>query len=46
MLSDSEKLERLFELYEKKMYATAFQILQEMCIRDRYVCWQGTGKAR
>lgn len=24
MLSDSEKLERLFELYEKKMYAAAF----------------------
>lgn len=30
MLSDSEKLERLFELYEKKMYATAFQILQDV----------------
>lgn len=30
MLSDSEKLERLFELYEKKMYGTAFQILRDV----------------
>lgn len=30
MLSDSEKLERLFELYEKKMYAAAFRILQDV----------------
>lgn len=30
MLSDSEKLERLFELYEKKMYRTAFQILKDV----------------
>ena len=30
MLSDSGKLERLFELYEKKMYATAFRILQDV----------------
>lgn len=29
MLSDSDKLERLFELYEQKMYATAFQILKD-----------------
>lgn len=29
MLLDSEKLERLFELYEKKMYGTAFQILRD-----------------
>lgn len=30
MLLDSEKLERLFELYEKKMYGTAFQILRDV----------------
>ena len=26
--SDSEKLERLYELYEQKMYAVAFSILR------------------
>ncbi len=30
MLSDSEKLEMLFDLYEKKMYGTAFQILRDV----------------
>ncbi len=30
MLSDSAKMERLFELYEKKMYGTAFQILKDV----------------
>lgn len=30
MLSDSEKLEILFDLYEKKMYGTAFQILRDV----------------
>lgn len=29
ILSDSQKLERLFDLYEKKMYGTAFQILRD-----------------
>lgn len=29
MLSDSEKLECLFDLYERKMYGTAFQILRD-----------------
>lgn len=29
MISDGEKLKRLFDLYEKKMYRTAFQILKD-----------------
>lgn len=29
LLSDSQKLERLFDLYERKMYGTAFQILRD-----------------
>ena len=29
ILSDSQKLERLVDLYEKKMYGTAFQILRD-----------------
>lgn len=42
MLSDSEKLERLFELYEKKMYGTAFRILKdegqaEDAVQDAFV---------
>lgn len=30
ILSDSEKLEQLFDLYEKRMYGTAFHILQDV----------------
>lgn len=40
--SDSEKLERLYELYEKKMYAVAFSILRnewqaEDAVQDAFV---------
>ena len=42
MLSDSEKLEMLFDLYEKKMYGTAFQILRnvgqaEVAVQDAFI---------
>ena len=40
--SDSEKLERLYELYEQKMYAVAFSILRnewqaEDAVQDAFV---------